>query len=111
MAHSAGTGDLILKQSTPLRSTRPRGDSCKPMNGTTGSQSLVIEASRMKGEENWAVATKGTKEASHHWPALTQQHTSSFRFRIMTLQLVRIAAAAVDQPAAASAAAANHSAA
>jgi len=39
------------------------------MNGTTGSQSLVNEASRMKGEENWAVATKGTKEASHHWPA------------------------------------------
>lgn len=82
MAHSAGTGDLILKQSTPLRPARPRGDNCTPMNGTTGSQSLVIEASRMKGEENWAVATKGTKEASHHWPALTQQHKSSFRFRI-----------------------------
>jgi hypothetical protein len=79
------------------------------MNGTTGSQSLVIEASRMKEEENWAVATKGTKEASHHWPALTQQHNSSFRFRFMTLPLVRIAAAGVDQPAAASAAA-NHSA-
>ncbi len=59
--HSAGTGVLILKQSTPLGSARPRGDNCKPMNGTTGSQSLAIEASRMKGEENWAVASLATK--------------------------------------------------
>jgi hypothetical protein len=30
------------------------------MKGTTFSQSLAIEESRMKGEENWAVATKGS---------------------------------------------------
>jgi hypothetical protein len=78
------------------------------MNGTTGSQSLVNEASRMKGEENWAVATKGTKEASHHWPALTQQHIlpSGFEYHgAIGSHCCRW----VDQPAAASAAA-NHSA-
>jgi hypothetical protein len=54
--------DLILKQSTPLGSALDlrRGDDYRPMKGTTFSQSLVIEASRMKGEEKWAVATKGS---------------------------------------------------
>ncbi|PMD24210.1 hypothetical protein NA56DRAFT_656651 [Hyaloscypha hepaticicola] len=85
--------DLILKQSTPLGSARPRGDHCRPMKGTAFSQSLAIEESRMKGEEKWAVATKGSFSASHHWPALTQQHNSSFRFRILMLPLARIAAA------------------